>query len=292
MKRIYIKDLKNGDIVRIKSQEWYEENKDDYGDVCQEDNVFCSSMSKFCGTDVEISDLKDGDVTFLIKDNDTYFSDWMVEKIVTKNVYKIGYKVRVKSLEWFKDHFTPHGYLDLPDKDLWYVVDEGILDFCGKVVTIRKNYYSKHYYIEEMDHDARWYDFMFENEMTMKMDKKKTDADVVESKDNKDKEIPNSIDLIEEEPKEIEIVNNPLNDCEMESNEDALLSEINDLKEKLIEKEYKLEIIQKEVVDLKNTLKSTNEECSELIEKVKSDLKEKYLTRIERYEKIIDKLLY
>lgn len=38
-----------GDKVRVKSLEWYNENKDEFGDVKTPNNVFVPNMSRFCG---------------------------------------------------------------------------------------------------------------------------------------------------------------------------------------------------------------------------------------------------
>lgn len=60
--------LKVGDIVRIKSREWYESNRDPYGDV----NVYCtfvSLMAEFCGNTYRIVEVfpeeKDGPIYHL-----------------------------------------------------------------------------------------------------------------------------------------------------------------------------------------------------------------------------------
>jgi len=45
--------FKVGDVVRVKSLEWYEANKDQYGEV----GNFVEYMSDFCGTEQEITSL-------------------------------------------------------------------------------------------------------------------------------------------------------------------------------------------------------------------------------------------
>ncbi len=40
---------KVGDKVRVKSLEWYNENKDEFGDVRTPNNVFVPGMSRFVG---------------------------------------------------------------------------------------------------------------------------------------------------------------------------------------------------------------------------------------------------
>lgn len=45
---------KVGDKVRIKSKEWYEENRNTYGDVDDDSAVFNSSMEKYCGREATI----------------------------------------------------------------------------------------------------------------------------------------------------------------------------------------------------------------------------------------------
>ena len=49
---------KIGDKVRVKSLEWYNENKGEHGDVNLPNIIFVSNMSKFCGQEYTICDVK------------------------------------------------------------------------------------------------------------------------------------------------------------------------------------------------------------------------------------------
>lgn len=72
--------------------------------------------------------------------------------------FKVGDKVRVKSLEWFKTEANKNAYYLTAD----------MLFFCGKVVTIQKivkNIFSESYLIEEDTNEHHWFDYMFEDEV-------------------------------------------------------------------------------------------------------------------------------
>ena len=57
--------LKVGDKVRIKSKEWYDKNKDENGEIKNDDIVFGKYYSKFCGLTMDINSLKD-DMYYLL----------------------------------------------------------------------------------------------------------------------------------------------------------------------------------------------------------------------------------
>jgi len=64
-----------GDVVRVKSLEWYEENKDQYGEV----GNFVEDMSDFCGTEQEITSLY-GYAGYFFKDGSGWvWDDSMLE---------------------------------------------------------------------------------------------------------------------------------------------------------------------------------------------------------------------
>ena len=78
---------KEGDKVRIKSLDWYNENKDKGGDVPCGEYGFVSHMSVFCGKILTIDvDFEDG--TYLMKeDTDRFvFADEMIEGLVEEGV--------------------------------------------------------------------------------------------------------------------------------------------------------------------------------------------------------------
>lgn len=74
---------KVGDKVRIKSLEWYNENKDRLGHIqnCGND-TFTNFMSIYCGMYAIIRDVDDdGEYSINIDDNEWSWTDEMFEKI-------------------------------------------------------------------------------------------------------------------------------------------------------------------------------------------------------------------
>lgn len=74
--------------------------------------------------------------------------------------YKVGDKVRIKSLDWYNANKNSEGAIIFPDFNIF---DESMSELCGKVVTIeycnaRHNYYD----IEEDGKVNYWVDDMFE----------------------------------------------------------------------------------------------------------------------------------
>ena len=62
---------KIGDRVRIKSLDWYNENKDEYGDIDCGNVVFLKSMQRFCGrivTIIDVNEVQNIYITVLKKD--------------------------------------------------------------------------------------------------------------------------------------------------------------------------------------------------------------------------------
>lgn len=91
-----------GDKVRIKNIDWYNENKDEYGDVSCGEYDFVSNMSVFCGKILTI-DVDFEDETYLMKeDTDGFvFTSEMIESLVERNgktyPYKIGDRIVLKN---------------------------------------------------------------------------------------------------------------------------------------------------------------------------------------------------
>ena len=74
--------------------------------------------------------------------------------------YKVGDKVRIKSLDWYNENKDEDGIVELST----HIFTPGMSQFCGKVVTIEDVFEDIDdnvvYYIEEIDYD--WTDEMFE----------------------------------------------------------------------------------------------------------------------------------
>jgi hypothetical protein len=74
--------------------------------------------------------------------------------------YKKGDKVRVKSLDWYKDNKNPENAIIFEGFNIF---DESMSEFCGKVVTIEHCNTKHNYYdIEEDGKVNYWTDEMFE----------------------------------------------------------------------------------------------------------------------------------
>ena len=75
--------FKVGDRVRIKSLDWYNENKDKYGDV----NFFIEEMSKFCGEIMTIKHISE--VSYIMEESDIAYgwTDEMIEGLVEEEVF-------------------------------------------------------------------------------------------------------------------------------------------------------------------------------------------------------------
>ena len=79
---------------------------------------------------------------------------------MSENNYKVGDKVRVKSLDWYNTNKNSEGTIIFNG---FRIFDEDMSKFCGKVVTI-ESYNSRWYYydIKEDEKVNFWYDEMFE----------------------------------------------------------------------------------------------------------------------------------
>ena len=89
-----------GDKVRIKSLDWYNENKNKYGNIHRGYMSFTSNMSIYCGAVLTICDIKDEFSYYHMKECEYKFTDEMIEGLVERNgktyPYKIGDRVILK----------------------------------------------------------------------------------------------------------------------------------------------------------------------------------------------------
>lgn len=98
----YMAELKYkvGDRVRIKSIDWYNENKNKYGNIICGYMPFTSEMSIYCGEALTICDIKDEFSYYHMKKCEYMFTDEMIEGLVERNgktyPYKIGDRVILK----------------------------------------------------------------------------------------------------------------------------------------------------------------------------------------------------
>lgn len=72
---------KVGDRVKIKSLDWYNENKDQHGRVACGYHVFTEDMSKFCGCTMIVSRRTNLGV-MTMGGSASYWTDEMIENIV------------------------------------------------------------------------------------------------------------------------------------------------------------------------------------------------------------------
>ena len=85
---------KPGDKVRIKSLDWYNENKNEIGRIYGDSSaVFIRTMSKFCGQTVTISeaayDIYGCDAYGILEDNNEYsWTDYMIEGLADESKEK------------------------------------------------------------------------------------------------------------------------------------------------------------------------------------------------------------
>ena len=94
-------EYKVGDKVRIKSIDWYNENKDDYGYVWCTEFLFTPEHSKYCGRELTISHIAEFEIPSYVMESNGH--DWtaeMIEGLVERNgktyPYKIGDRVVLK----------------------------------------------------------------------------------------------------------------------------------------------------------------------------------------------------
>ena len=76
---------KVGDKVRIKSIDWYNENKDKDGNINLSTHIFIQEMSLFCGFISTIRDVfedMDGNVIYYMEEMDFYWTEEMIEELV------------------------------------------------------------------------------------------------------------------------------------------------------------------------------------------------------------------
>ena len=71
--------------------------------------------------------------------------------------YKIGDKVKIKSLDWYNKNKDKRGHVDY-GKHLFYFI---MSQYCGKIFTI-SNVYSDYYLMSENKYEYRWTDEMIE----------------------------------------------------------------------------------------------------------------------------------
>ena len=70
--------------------------------------------------------------------------------------YKVGDKVRIKSIDWYNENKDEYGYIDCGSRAFFTKMS----DWCGKIATIKEICKTNYYHLEEYDFD--WTDEMIE----------------------------------------------------------------------------------------------------------------------------------
>lgn len=106
---------KVGDRVRIKSLDWYNENKDENGSIVVSDLYFFNGINKhLCGTIITITNVHR--TCYEVKENDAYWTDEMIEGLVEEPVLSApniteGVFVPEKDMKWVTEYILPDGYI-------------------------------------------------------------------------------------------------------------------------------------------------------------------------------------
>lgn len=109
--------------------------------------------------------------------------------------YKVGDKVKIKSLDWYNDNRDYYGNVEC---GFYYFIEE-MSKYCGKILTIGKKYNNK--YVLQEDENFAWTDDMFDSiiENPDDVESKTTSEQMVSLKiicEYLDKELYTSYDLL------------------------------------------------------------------------------------------------
>lgn len=106
--------FKVGDKVKIKSLDWYNENKTIDGDVLCFENIhkFTSLMSSYCDKVVTISTIITGDGEYFIEEDEevNWWTDDMIECLVEPAPKMVDLD---KACEWLRRNYTNYMINDL-----------------------------------------------------------------------------------------------------------------------------------------------------------------------------------
>lgn len=79
---------KVGDKVKVKSLEWYNENKNNHGRIYTSNNViFQPNMSEFCGSILTIKNINIDMSTYVVEENSYHWTDEMFEGLAKEWIY-------------------------------------------------------------------------------------------------------------------------------------------------------------------------------------------------------------
>lgn len=145
---------KVGDKVRIKSIDWYNENKDEFGIVECGNQIFVYPMTKLCGKTVTITCVNTKDCYYVISGDDGYnsWTDEMIECKVEeepKPKFKVGDKITngkdkllilniISDKYIVEDNLGECGTVYFNTQDYWKLMEEENND-CKKCGLIRNS---------------------------------------------------------------------------------------------------------------------------------------------------------
>lgn len=101
--------FKVGDVVKVKSLDWYDKHKGENGLVIVEcDHPFTKEMKEFCGKYFCINDISENEIYFK-GIGDFVFYDWMIEDQAykLKEVDLLKEEVDIKDPKFFTKNFVP-----------------------------------------------------------------------------------------------------------------------------------------------------------------------------------------
>lgn len=118
-----------GDKVRVKSLEWYNENKNKYGNIQYRDNrvFFKSNMSKFCGSILTIKGIDIDLDAYKVEENTMLWIDDMVEENVEETSLRGGFGLwenKINGILFSNENYADKVELCLGD-DYEIVVEDG-----------------------------------------------------------------------------------------------------------------------------------------------------------------------
>lgn len=126
---------KVGDRVTIKSKEWYEENKDEAGEINEDGVAFVRSMAKYCGKSTTIAEVIPPRTYRLDIDGERYnWSEYALHDSNFIGKYKVGDAVQIKPLEWYNENKSNSGFIGGGEHARLFV--PAMTQYCGRTALI------------------------------------------------------------------------------------------------------------------------------------------------------------
>ena len=140
---------KIGDKVRIKSLDWYNENKNKCGTIYTSNGFcFCDDMAKYCGDIMKIIDIivdpKDSNQGYYIMDNVKKWTDEMIEGLVEEKIIDLTSIVMETVEEKTIQNTLTYGY-NLPEGYIFKDENDNVINATKIVLEKKKKEYPKTY---------------------------------------------------------------------------------------------------------------------------------------------------